>query len=172
MTLATLDLSSVSDAGSPFVTVVLTGAEGNAITGHAAIYYGALPAAPPSDTLVALEYTWSYLDGGAVPDPEWLKPDFEDSEWKTGRAEFGLGDDDENTEIDGGPEGARYPVLYFRRSSWQSIPSAYSSVRLRVRRDDGAMVYLNGREVFRTNRTDGSIGPETRALTARGMRMG
>ncbi len=36
---------------------------------------------------------------------------------------------------------------------------------LRLRRDDGAVVYLNGREVCRTNMPRGVIEPSTRALT-------
>lgn len=45
-------------------------------------------------------------------------------------------------------------------------PGRYASLRIRIRRDDGALVFLNGIEVFRSNLPEGSITPTTPALSA------
>jgi hypothetical protein len=70
----------------------------------------------------------------------------------------------EATEIDCGPS---YPACnannfitsYFRHSFFVADPSAFTGFRLNlgVLRDDGAVVYLNGTEVFRTNMDPGDI---------------
>ncbi len=162
-TLVTLNLSSIATP-TPFVAVVLTTATGAAVTGQSAIYYGAFPESQPPESLVSLESTWAFLDGGAVPAPSWTSPEFDDSSWKSGQGELGFGDDDENTAIDGGPSGGRYPVCYFRRRFEVEDPVRFSVLLFRLRRDDGAFVYLNGREIFRSNLPGGPIGPESWAL--------
>jgi hypothetical protein len=47
-------------------------------------------------------------------------------------------------------------------------PSAFQSLRLRLLRDDGAVVYLNGIEVVRSNMPAGLIGYRTYAATTTG----
>ena len=47
-------------------------------------------------------------------------------------------------------------------------PAAFSALNLRLVRDDGAVVYLNGVEVVRSNMPTGTISSTTRATTSIG----
>ena len=60
--------------------------------------------------------------------------------------------------VNSGPTNNHYITTYFRRRFPVSNPSSYTNLLLRVLRDDGAVVYLNGTEVFRSNMpTNGAI---------------
>ena len=60
-------------------------------------------------------------------------------------------------------------MTYYFRRGWQ-VPdrSLITSLMLRLLRDDGAVVYLNGVEIFRSNMPDGPINYLTRAVNAVG----
>src|SRR5207302_1616312 len=60
----------------------------------------------------------------------------------------------------------KYVTTYFRKSFAVADASLVSALTLRVKRDDGAVVYLNGTEVFRTNMPTGTIGYTTLASAA------
>lgn len=109
---------------------------------------------------------WNYLDGGSVPLAGWQNPGFNDSSWSRGHGKFGYGNGDETTVVDYGPDvGSRAITTYFRRQfNLSSTPA--DPLTLRVQRDDGVVVYLNGREVFRDNMRGGTIYPTTLAETA------
>jgi acid phosphatase type 7 len=118
----------------------------------------AVPVISPSFTqaqgsvLVPAGAVWKYLDTGANQGTAWRAPAFNDGGWKTGAAELGYGDGDEATLVGFGPNSsAKYPTTYFRHAFSVADPSAYGGLTLRVLRDDGAIVYLNGTEVFRSN---------------------
>lgn len=91
----------------------------------------------------------------------WKHPSFNDTgaEWKTGDAELGFSDAP-RTSINIGPSGARYQALYFRKKFNVTNPAEFDSLTLEVKRDDGAIIYINGREVGRSNMPGGSIGFE------------
>ena len=117
-------------------------------------------------TLVPRGAFWKYFDGGFEP-PLWQMGDFDDSPWPCGPAELGYGDGDEATGIrNTDTNGVRLVTAYFRHSFNVLDPSAYSSLLLRLRLDDGAAVYLNGVEVVRTNLPAGPLGYATNALAA------
>ena len=67
-----------------------------------------------------------------------------------------------------GPNSSnKYITTYFRRSFVVSDPSvAAGGLTLNLVRDDGAVVYLNGTEVFRSNMPTGTIGYQTLAPQA------
>jgi VCBS repeat-containing protein len=95
--------------------------------------------------------TWRYLDNGSDPGPAWNTPGFNDSAWASGPAELGYGDGNEVTVVSCGhapPCNANNaPTTFFRTTFNVSDVSQYSSLRVRVRRDDGVAVYLNGQEL-------------------------
>lgn len=93
-------------------------------------------------TFVEPGATWRY-ETGAAASPEWMSPAFDDSAWSEGPAPLGALLQ-VATPIPAGP--AR-----FRTSFEVEDPGAVSGLNLRLRRDDGAVVWLNGTEVFRTN---------------------
>jgi hypothetical protein len=88
----------------------------------------------------------------------WKHPQFVDTgiEWKSGDAELGA-TDAPRTAINVGASGARYPALYFRKKFTVTNPAQYDALSLEVKRDDGAIVYINGKEVGRTNMPAGDI---------------
>ncbi len=95
----------------------------------------------------------------------WKHPQFDDSNatvWKTGDAELGNGDTadgrPERTAINIGPSGARYAALYFRKKFTVTSTSQYDSLSLDALIDDGAIFYLNGREVARLTMPAGAVG--------------
>ncbi|MCY4127701.1 MAG: HYR domain-containing protein [Gammaproteobacteria bacterium] len=107
--------------------------------------------------------TWRYLDDGSDQGTAWRETDFDDSAWSSGAAELGFGDGDEVTEITSG-----HITYYFRNEFSVEDAAAIRDLRLRLVRDDGAVVYLNGTEIYRTNMPEGEINSETRATTAIG----
>jgi hypothetical protein len=112
--------------------------------------------------LVKTGSQWRYHDTGNSPATNWTAPDFDDSEWKLGRADLGFGDDPV-TNIKGAASDARRIATYFRHSFDVADPSFYKSLVLRLKRDDGAVVYLNGKEVSRVNLAGGTVTSSTTA---------
>jgi len=102
--------------------------------------------------LVKKGSVWRYLDNGTNPGASWAGPGFDDSKWLSGPAQLGYGDGDEATVTRPGENPAPRPITaYFRHRFEVADTSSFSKLIFRVLRDDGAAVYLNGREVFRTN---------------------
>jgi hypothetical protein len=125
------------------------------------------PATPLPGLPVTLKSTWRYLDNGTDQGTAWRTDTFDDSQWKSGNGEFGYGDGDEGTVLNYGPNASsKYITYYFRKSI--SIPSdaTYTSYNLRLSRDDGAVVYINGNEVFRSNMPTGTVTYTTLAASS------
>lgn len=112
--------------------------------------------------LVKAGSQWRYMDNGTGIDADWMSPEFDDSRWKQGRAELGFGDD-VATNIGGAAPDQRRIATYFRHTFDVADPSFYRSLILRLKRDDGAVVYLNGKEVSRTNLGGGALTSSTTA---------
>lgn len=113
--------------------------------------------------LVARRSTWRYLANGVDQGTNWYLPGFDDSSWSSGRAEFGYGDGDETTVVNA---LTRYVTVYFRHAFTVTNAARYTNILMNVRRDDGAVVYLNGTEVSRFNMPTGEIAFSTFALLA------
>lgn len=117
-----------------------------------------------TDGLVATGETWRYLDNGTDPGAAWRQPAFSDATWRSGRAELGYGDGDEATRVSYGPSATnKYVTTYFRKTFPVTDPARYTAASLELKRDDGAVVYLNGTEVARSNMPAGPIGYQTLA---------
>ncbi|MGZ8901239.1 MAG: PKD domain-containing protein, partial [Limisphaerales bacterium] len=66
------------------------------------------------------------------------------------------------TTIDYGPSSTtKHITTYFRHAFNVASPAGVFALDLGLRRDDGAVVYLNGTEVFRSNMPEGSITSST-----------
>ncbi len=113
--------------------------------------------------LIKVGDKWRYLDDGSYQGAKWLSPNFDDSKWKLGQAELGFGGHAVTT-IDGGPPDRRHITTYFRHTFTVADPSLVRSLLLRLKRDDGAVVYLNGKEIHRANLPSGVITPKTQAI--------
>ena len=115
------------------------------------------------ELIVSRGAVWKYLDIGAYPGANWVKSDFDDSSWKSGNAQLGYDEGDENTLISyGGDKDNKYTTYYFRKSfNVTETQSAASMFDIQLLKDDGAVVYLNGTEVFRANMPGGDINYNT-----------
>ncbi len=109
---------------------------------------------------------WKYHDLGIDLGQSWRDPSFDDSQWTSGNAELGYGDGDETTVVSyGSNASAKQPTTYFR-SDFIASAQNHTTLTLRVRRDDGIVVYLNGTEVARDNLPAGNIDYTTPAALA------
>jgi len=94
--------------------------------------------------------TWKYLDNGTDQGTAWRAVAFNDAAWSSGASQLGYGDGDEATVVSFGPSSTnRYPTTYFRKTITIPNPVSFQDFTIRLKRDDGAVVYVNGVEVFR-----------------------
>src|SRR5687768_5621926 len=120
-------------------------------------------------TLVPAGSTWRYLDNGSDQGTNWVGTTFDDSGWKSGPAKLGYNDGAITVVEDNPTPGYeptavnRFITTYFRHSFVVTNSQSLSSLRVALLRDDGAAVFLNGREVFRSNLPGGQIDYLTRA---------
>jgi len=120
-------------------------------------------------TLVPAGAVWRYLDDGSDQGTAWRALGFNDGGWRSGQAQLGYGDGDEATVVGYGPaSNTKYITTYFRRSLTVAGAASVTALTLKILRDDGPVVYLNGTEVMRDNLPEGEIGFQTRAGTAIG----
>ena len=104
------------------------------------------------EMLIARGSTWSYKDDGSDQGSAWREVSFDDTGWLSGAGQLGFGDGDEATVLRSG-----HITYYFRHSFDIDNPSKYQSLSLDLLRDDGAVVYLNGIEIQRSNMPSGTI---------------
>ena len=105
---------------------------------------------------------WKYLDDGSDQETGWIELGFNDDDWNSGYAELGYGDDDETTVVGyGSDENNKYITTYFRHTFMVFDSDDYQSLTLKLKRDDGAVIYLNGYEIIRENMPSGTIYYDT-----------
>ncbi len=125
-----------------------------------------LVVSPASGTLITLTPVgsrWSYLDNGVYPGASWTTPGFRPTRgWKSGFAQLGYGEGDEATEVGYGDDPLdKHITTWFRQNFVNN--AALSTLTLRLLRDDGAAVYLNGTEILRNNLPAGPLTATTLA---------
>ena len=119
--------------------------------------------------LVPQGSSWKYLDDGSNQETAWRNTGFDDSSWASGNAQLGYGDGDETTVLSyGGNSNNKYITYYFRHNFDVTDPNETSNLSLEILRDDGAIVYINGTEVQRTNMPSGTINYLTTASSTVG----
>jgi len=126
-----------------------------------------IPARAADTTLVPTGGVWKYLDNGSNQGTTWRATGFDDSTWPSGAAQLGYGDGDEVTTLGFGPDSNnKFITTYFRRTFSVTNAAAFNALTLRLMRDDGAVVYINGVEVWRTNMPTGAVSSATLASVA------
>jgi hypothetical protein len=111
----------------------------------------ALPAVV-NTSLIAYGSSWKYLDKGTNQGTTWRSITFIDATWASGNAQLGYGDGDEATVVSYGSSSTnKYVTTYFRKTITVTDTSQFNGYTLNLKRDDGAVVYINGTEVFRSN---------------------
>ncbi len=106
---------------------------------------------PTLATLVATGATWSYRADGQNLGTTWRDPSTDTSGWPTGASQLGWGGKGESTTIP-----STGVTSYFVRHVNVGDPSTYKTLTVRLKRDDGAAVYVNGTEVVRDNLAAGA----------------
>jgi hypothetical protein len=121
--------------------------------------------APAPTELVGRSSLWRYRDTGVNPGTGWHLRTYDASTWRMGQGELGAGDGDETRVIN--RTNPAHVTDWFR--SWFNVAdrTAFRSVSLSVLAEDGAVVYVNNREVGRDNLPTGTITPTTRALVGK-----
>lgn len=103
---------------------------------------------------IAKNSEWSYLDDGSNQGAAWQASDFDDSSWKKGEASFGYAKPDKQqptTVISYGEDANnKHITTYFRKKIVIPDASAIKQLQGAIISDDGAVIYVNGTEVFRT----------------------
>lgn len=132
---------------------------------------GSIGAGANQTSFITLEENgWNYLDTGvAQSDSEvvvghpsynssdWKHPDFNDSSWDTGQALLGYGTITGRTINELIPiQTPRLPTIYFRKSFEITDADTFTQIVVSLIRDDGAIVYLNGKELGRSNMNGGN----------------
>ena len=115
-------------------------------------------------TLVGYNSPWKYLDNGSNQGTAWRAASFNDATWASGNAAFGYGTSGITTTVSfGNNNKKKHVTTYFRKTINVADASLYSSFTLNLKRDDGAVVYINGTERFRSNMPSGTISYNTKA---------
>jgi hypothetical protein len=155
------------DAGSSSLNLKFITRNGTVIDDYTINSSQQPPAQGTPFTSIPTGANWKYLDNGSNQGTAWRSLSFDDSSWKSGNAELGYGDGDEATVVSFGPNASnKYATTYFRKSFNIADKSSVTSLNLRIKRDDGAVVYLNGSEVYRTNMSGGTIAYNSFASSA------
>lgn len=107
---------------------------------------------PDADVLVPFGARWRYVSRVETQARVWAVPDFDTSAWREGATPLGYGVGDERTllphEWGAGDDDF---VTYARRDFEVPNPAQVKRLRIRLVVNDGALVFLNGREVVRQN---------------------
>ncbi|MGA8210768.1 MAG: fibrinogen-like YCDxxxxGGGW domain-containing protein [Nocardioidaceae bacterium] len=126
------------------------------------------PAAGPTTVVIenGSAWQWRYADG--EPPAGWNTPGFDASSWATGDGVLGFGAPTVVTNIDTFASTSARPVTaYFTTSFQVADPAALTRLTITSVADDGAVFYVNGVEVKRTNIADGPVTSTTFASSAR-----
>ena len=107
---------------------------------------------------------WKYRDATSAPAADWNQANYDDTSWSSGPAQLGYGDNDEATILSFGSDPNNKTIAYYFRQKFTVNNLAnISQLTLRLVADDGAVVYLNGQEVWRQNLPGGTINFNTLA---------
>ena len=102
--------------------------------------------------------SWRYHDQGIDLGTAWHEKNFPDNTWNAGPGPLGYGDPWIKTVVNFGPNAeAKYRTTYFRHTFTVPVDRHFTAAELTLMRDDGAVVYFDGREVARSNMPDGNI---------------
>ncbi len=150
-------------SGAATVTVMVTDAAGASASNSFVI-----GVAPMTTSLVATGSVWKFNDSGANLGTAWRSTSYNDTAWLSGPAMLGFGDANgllPSTLI----SSNRQITTYFRKAFVAPAGLDATNLSLRILRDDAAVLYLNGSEIWRdTNITSGTIAYNTLAPVSLG----
>jgi lysophospholipase L1-like esterase len=102
---------------------------------------------------------WTYADTGADFGTNWSQPGFDHSGWNSGYGRLGHGETTDETMV------SNNITVYFRKAFVVPWNQVFTNLNFRLAQTGGAVVWLNGRELFRTNLPAGPVSYVTLAKT-------
>jgi len=106
--------------------------------------------------------TWNYYDQGYL-ESDWMTKT-EKYTWKKGATPIGYGDNKIVTEISFGDNAKeKHIVKYFKKNITIS-KTKYLAYEFRTLSDDGIVIYINGKELYRLNMPNATITNKTLAV--------
>ena len=128
---------------------------------------GKLPYPAISSFPIKKGSNWLYNDQGTDLGTQWIQKDFVDTEWANGTGSLGYTDPVSTVVSFGDDNNNKYPTAYFRKKFIiADLSKLTGNVLLNIMKDDGAVVYINGVEIKRTNMPTGTISYSTFALAS------
>ena len=116
-----------------------------------------------NNAFVSAGAVWRYFDKTNDLGTNWRSSAFSDLTWSNGPARLGFGNDGEVTKV----ASNRQWTTYFRRALYVPDPALVQTLGGRLTRDDAAVLYLNGAEIWRDpNMPAGLITNQTPALAS------
>lgn len=118
----------------------------------AGIYLDVDAAGPASTSLIAFGSNWRFHDTvtttvvGSGRLNNWTLPAYNDAWWRNGNAVIYY--NDAGTTLANNPGNNNFPTTYFRKTINIPSVSVYSDFTINIRRDDAAIVYVNGVLVY------------------------
>ncbi len=117
-------------------------------------------------TFFSLSNSWRFWDQGVV-DAAWASSDFDDAAWTEGVAPLGYGDAQATMVSYGADPNQKFITTWFR-AHFDVTVEGLRTATLQLKRDDGAVVYLDGVEVVRSNLPSGGLDANTLATLSVG----
>ncbi|MBR4841186.1 MAG: CotH kinase family protein [Paludibacteraceae bacterium] len=108
---------------------------------------------------------WSYYDKGNLPATDWMSPAYSDASWKSAEGPLGLNVSSlVKTTINAKDEdGNNLTTAYFRKKIVLDETFSNTPLEAVINYNNGAIVYVNGQEVFRIGMPDGPVDYDTKA---------
>ncbi|HMP85875.1 MAG TPA: alkaline phosphatase D family protein, partial [Lacibacter sp.] len=167
----------VTDNGSDSVTVRFTVYRVHPDTGVESVlgtysFSRHLGAASNRSTPVTTGDSWKYLDNGSDQGTTWRAGSFNDAGWAEGPAPLGYAMTGLRTTVSFGSDANnKHITTYFRKAFTVANVCRVKAAYLELSVDDGAVLYLNNREVGRANFAAGAynhLTPASDVVTNRG----
>lgn len=109
---------------------------------------------------------WKYYDKAEAPPIGWENSTEISAKWKTGPSGLGYGDSAVTTELNYGSNPKKKTIAYyFTKSFVINDPYKFILYELKVKKDDGIILYLNGKEILRKDMPFGDISHNTKATS-------
>jgi len=116
-------------------------------------------------SFISMGDLWKYYISKHIPDSDWTSLDYDDSSWESGHAQLGYGDGDETTVVGFGGNGSeKFITTWFRKKFTLEKASRVSGCSINILRDDGLILFLNGKELIRDNMPGGPVDSYTTAM--------
>ena len=106
-----------------------------------------------SPVLVPQGSIWKFHDEGVDLGTAWRFEGYDDDAWGEGPSELGFGDASNVTQL----TNRMQMSVYFRHTFEVDRLEADAPLSLRMKRDDGVIIYLNGVELVRNNMHPGEV---------------